>query len=154
MKITLILKIYTQNGYLAKNLKVKKLNLPKNFTLRKNGGVKTLMNYDEKEFALISSKNDDCFYAAIIMLNSGKEIFKTDCLPPKNLDYNGIGSSFVHHNGKILLSIGAPEQISTEISDFAQDSNSFYGKIIEISEESILGIQDSIFRGIYNFWEI
>ena len=131
------LKIYFQNGYTSEKFNIKKLNLPKNFTLRKNGGVKTLMNYDEKEFALISSKNDDCFYAAIIMLNSGKEIFKTDCLPPKNLDYNGIGSSFVHHNGKILLSIGAPEQISTEISDFAQDSNSFYGKIIEISEESI-----------------
>ena len=86
------LKIYFQNGYTSEKFNIKKLNLPKNFTLRKNGGVKTLMNYDEKEFALISSKNDDCFYAAIIMLNSGKEIFKTDCLPPKNLDYNGIGS--------------------------------------------------------------
>ena len=123
------LKIYFQNGYISKNFNIKKIDLPKNFTLRKNGGVKTVMTYEEKEFALISSKKNDCFYASIIMIENSKEIF--------NLDYNGIGSSFVHYDEKILLSIGAPEQISSEISEFAQDENSFYGKIIEIKGENL-----------------
>jgi uncharacterized protein YxeA len=36
------LKIYTQNGYLANNLKFEKLNLPKHFTTSESGGVKTI----------------------------------------------------------------------------------------------------------------
>ena len=102
------LKIYTQNGYVTKNLKYKKLNLPKVFTTAKNGGVKTIFIYNNNEFALISSLKKNCFYASIVSLNNGKELFKTKCLPRKYLDYNGLGSSNVHHNNKIFLSIGTP----------------------------------------------
>ena len=38
------LNIYTQNGYVINNLESKKLNLPKNFTLQRNGGVKTIIS--------------------------------------------------------------------------------------------------------------
>jgi len=128
------LKIYTQNGYLANNLKFEKLNLPKVFTTVKNGGVKTIFIYNNNEFALISSKKKDCFYASIVSLNDGKELFKTKCLPGKYLDYNGLGSSNVHHNNKIFLSIGTPEQRSSEIRALAQDNNSMFGKILEIKK--------------------
>ena len=37
------LKIYTQSGFVIENFKQKKLNLPKFFTLQRNGGVKMVM---------------------------------------------------------------------------------------------------------------
>jgi len=131
------LKIYTQNGYLANKLKFEKLNLPKVFTTVKNGGVKTIFIYNNNEFALISSKKKDCFYASIVSLNDGKELLKTKCLPEKNLDYNGLGSSNVHHNNKIFLGIGTPEQRSSKIRALAQDNNSMFGKILEINKTDL-----------------
>ena len=131
------LKIYTQSGFLISNLQVQKLNLPKVFTTAKNGGVKTIFNYNNNEFALISSLKKKCFYSSIVSLNSGEELFKTKCLPSKKIDYNGLGSSHIHHNNKILLSIGAPEQRSSEIRDLAQDNNSVFGKILEINKADL-----------------
>ena len=128
------LKIYTQSGYLNENQKFKKLNLPEIFTTAKNGGLKTIFIYKEHEFALISSLKKDCFYASIVFLTNGKEIFKTKCLPDKNIDYNSLGSSSVHHNNKIFLSIGTPEQSSSMIRALAQKTDSVFGKILEINK--------------------
>ena len=130
------LKIYTQNGYLIKNLKSKKLNLPNVFTTQRNGGIKTIFTHNNNEFALISSSKTNCFYASIVLLENGKEIFKTKCLneTKKMTDFNGLGSSNIHYNDKILLSIGAPEQGSSKIRALAQDNSSMYGKILEIDK--------------------
>ena len=130
------LKIYTQNGYVTNNLKYEKLNLPKVFTTLKNGGVKTIFIYNNNEFALISSSKEGCFYASIVSLNNGKELFKTKCLPKEYIDYNGLGSSNIHHNNKVYLSIGTPEQRSSKIRALAQDNNSMFGKIISIDIKS------------------
>ena len=129
-------KIYTQNGYVTNNFKYKKLNLPKVFTTAKNGGVKTIFIYNNNEFALISSSKGGCFYASIVSLNNGKELFKTKCLPKKNIDYNGLGSSNIHHNNKVFLSVGTPEQRSSEIRALAQNNNSMFGKIVEINNQT------------------
>ena len=133
------LQIYTQNGYLIKNLKPKKLKLPKTFTMQRNGGVKTIFIYNDNKFALISSSKINCFYASIISLKNGKELFKTKCLPEdkKNTDFNGLGSSNIHHNNKIFLTVGAPEQSSSKISALAQDVNSKFGKILEINKKNL-----------------
>jgi len=131
------LKVYYQNGYIAKNKQLKKANLPKTFTTTKNGGVKGIFIYKENEFALISSLKDECYYASIILLKDGLEVFKTKCLPSKNVDYNGLGSSHVHHENKILLSIGTPEQSSSAIANLAQDKNSFFGKILSINKNDL-----------------
>jgi len=133
------LKIYTQNGYVIENLKSKKLNLPNVFTTQRNGGIKTVFIYKNNEFALISSSKVNCYYASIVHLKNGKEVFKTNCLndTKKNTDFNGLGSSSIHHNNKILLSIGAPEQGSSKIRGLAQKKNSMFGKIIEIKNESL-----------------
>ena len=131
------LKIYFQNGYLLKNLKFEMLNLPKTFTKAKNGGVKTIFISNDKEFALISSKKNKCFYSSIVFLDNGKELFKTKCLPTKKIDYNGLGSSNIHHKNKIFFSIGAPEMVSHEIAELAQDSNSMYGKILQINKSDL-----------------
>ena len=133
------LKIYTQNGYLIENLKAKKLNLPKIFTLQRNGGIKTIFTHNKNQFALISSSKKDCFYASIILLNEGREVFKTQCLPDekKNTDFNGLGSSNIHHKNNIYLSLGAPEQSSKKISALAQNPDSFFGKVLKIKKENI-----------------
>ena len=133
-----ILKIYFQNGYLYKKKKLEKLNLPKTFTKIKNGGLKTIFVYKNNEFGLISSEdNNKCFYAAIVSLNSGKELLKTKCLPDENIDFNGLGSSHIHTNDKIYLSIGAPEQSSSKIRELAQNENSMFGKIIQINKSDL-----------------
>ena len=37
-----LIKIFTQNGYLISNSITEKINLPKTFTLQRNGGLKTI----------------------------------------------------------------------------------------------------------------
>ena len=129
--------IFTQDGFILENYKEKKLNLPNFFSMKKKGGVKTVFVYDNKFFALVSSKKDKCYYASIVYLKNKKEIFKTKCLPDENIDYNGLGSSSVHLENSILLSIGAPESLSNKIAMLAQDIDSMYGKIIEISKKEL-----------------
>ena len=92
------LEIFTQNGMLIKNLKPKKINFPDNFTLQRNGGVKTIISYKEKRIALISSREKNCFFASLFLINDKKELFRSACLPEvaKNNDFNGLGSSNIH----------------------------------------------------------
>ena len=45
--------IYSQNGFVMKDLKSKKLNLPKTFTLQRNGGIKTIFFSKNDSFALL-----------------------------------------------------------------------------------------------------
>ena len=137
------LKIYYQSGYLFENSKLEKINLPNVYTERKNGGVKAIFIHKNNEFGLISSLKDKCFYASIVLLNNGKELFKTKCLPGKKIDFNGLGSSHIHLDDKILLSIGAPEQVSSKIRELAQDENSMFGKIIAINKNDL----DKIIEG-------
>ena len=150
------LTIYTQNGYLIKNFEFQKLNLPKVFTGQRNGGVKTIFIHNNFEFALISALKDKCFYASIVSLSNAKEIFKTECLNDerKNIDFNGLGSSNIHFEDKILLSIGTPEQKSSKIRTLAQDVNSKYGKILEINKKDLNKIiensQNNINLDIYS----
>ena len=129
--------IYTQNGYLLKNSKSEKLNLPDFFTTKKNGGIKTIFVHEDSQFALISSFKEKCFYASIILLNNSKEVLKTKCLPDERIDYNGLGSSSIHYDNKIIISIGAPEQVSHKIAQLAQEDKSFFGKIIEIEKSDL-----------------
>ena len=129
--------IYFQNGYFLNNTKIEKINLPKSFTTEKNGGVKAIFIYKDKEFALISSLTNGCYYASIVLVDEGKEVFKTKCLPKKKIDFNGLGSSHIYNEDNIYLSIGAPEQASSKIRELAQDPNSFFGKIIEINVNNL-----------------
>jgi len=140
--------IYFQNGYLYKNSKLNEIRLPKNFTKINNGGVKTIFIYKNEQFALISTKKNECYYASIILLSKAKEIFSTQCLPNEKIDFNGLGSSHVHHEDKIILSIGAPEQSSFEIRQLAQDRNSFYGKIVEIEKRDLEQVIDGNYSEI------
>ena len=131
--------IYSQNGFVMKDLKSKKLNLPKTFTLQRNGGIKTIFFSKNDSFALLSAKKNKCYYAAIASLNNGKEVFKSKCLLdiPKNIDFNGLGSSNLHDEKKIYLTIGTPEKHASKNSLLAQNPDSIFGKILEIDKEEI-----------------
>ena len=134
-----LLKIYTQNGFLIHDSQAKKIKFPNSFTLQRNGGVKTIFSNDKNKFALISNNKGKCFYASLVELSKGKELLKSKCLPgnKKKTDFNGLGSSSVHINNNIYLSIGTPTQNSNLIYDLAQNHNSIFGKIIEINKSSL-----------------
>ena len=143
--------IYLQDGYKITNLNllnaksnqptIKKLKLNKNFTLEFNGGIKTVFFYQKNIFALVSSLKDNCYYASIVKLNTGKEIFNTSCLPTLEedavIDFNGLGSSHVDLGNSILISIGTPTTNSHKINLLAQNKSSFFGKILKIKKNNL-----------------
>ena len=133
------LEIYTQSGNLIKNLKSKKLNLPGYFTLQRNGGIKTIISLDDEKIALISSNEKNCFFASLVLIKNQKELFRSNCLPEiaKNNDFNGLGSSNVHFEDKILFSLGTPEKHASKNSLLAQDDLSKFGKILEIDKSEL-----------------
>ena len=136
------LTIFTQTGFEIKKNNPKKLNLPNYFTLQRNGGVKTIFYLEENAFALISSSEGKCFFASIIFLENGKEFFRSKCLPeePSNNDFNGLGSSNVHLEESILISLGTPEKHLSKNSLLAQKDSSMFGKILEIQKKNLRDI--------------
>ena len=137
------LKIYYQDGGVFEDSKYKEPFL-KFLTTDYNGGIKSIFNHKNNNFAFASSLKGNCMYASIVSLQTNNEIFKTKCLPAENnkqysgwIDFNGLGSANIHYKNKILLSIGAPEAMNDEIAKLAQDENSFFGKIIEIDKDEL-----------------
>ena len=134
------LEIYTQKGFLVNNLKSKKLTLPEYFTLQRNGGIKTIISIKDHKIALVSGNEKKCFFAALVLLSNGNELFRSKCLPalPKNNDFNGLGSSNVHFKDKILLTLGTPEKHVSKNSLLAQNNKSKFGKILEIDKNELI----------------
>ena len=133
------LTIFTQTGFEINRSESKKINLPNYFTLQRNGGIKTIFHLEENAFALISGSESGCFFASIIFLGNGKELFRSKCLPeePSNNDFNGLGSSNVHLEDSILISLGTPEKHLSKNSLLAQKNNSMFGKILEIQKNNL-----------------
>ena len=75
------MKIFTQDGYIIENSKLKKLNLPNSFTLEKNGGLKTVFFSEKKSYGLMASRKDDCFYGSIISLENSTVLLIADSGP-------------------------------------------------------------------------
>jgi len=134
------LKIYMQRGFVVNKLNPEKLNLPNYFTLQRNGGIKTIISLKDEKIALISGSENNCFFAALILLSNGDELFKSKCLPEiaKNNDFNGLGSSNIHIKDKILLTLGTPEKHVSKNSLLAQDDKSKFGKILEIDKNDLI----------------
>ena len=133
------LTIFTQTGMKIQRNDSKKINLPDYFTLQRNGGVKTIFYFEDKTFALISGSEGKCFFASIIFLTNGEEVFRSKCLPenPSNNDFNGLGSSNVHFDDSILITLGTPEKHLSKNSLLAQEDSSMFGKILEITKKDL-----------------
>ena len=80
----------------------------------------------------------ECYYASIINLSDGKELFKTKCLPDIDIDFNGLGSTTIHKDNEILISIGTPTSSSDAIRNLAQNKDSFFGKILSIKKDDFI----------------
>tara|TARA_B110000971_G_scaffold162788_1_gene166498 strand:+ start:2656 stop:3906 length:1251 start_codon:yes stop_codon:yes gene_type:complete len=132
--------IYLQEGINLKENFASEIKLPIDIFLKKNGGVKSVLQIKGKKYAYISNKkNINCYYASIIRLDDSKKIFSTKCLPDfDNTDFNGLGGAYVETEKHIFLSIGAPEWNSEKIRRLAQNPLFVYGKIIRFEKKSFL----------------
>lgn len=130
--------IFTQKGFELKKNKATKLKINKNFTSDFNGGLKTIFFINKKIYGLTSSLDKNCYYASIINLSDGNELFKTKCLPDTDIDFNGLGSTTIHKYNEILISIGTPTSSSDAISNLAQNKDSFFGKILSINKDDFI----------------
>ena len=130
--------IFTQEGFDLKKNDAVKLKINKNFTSDFNGGLKTIFFIDKEIYGLTSSLDKECYYASIINLSDGKELFKTKCLPDIDIDFNGLGSTTIHKDNEILISIGTPTSSSDAIRNLAQNKDSFFGKILSIKKDDFI----------------
>lgn len=136
------IKIFLQNGFLISADKFNKLTLNKNYTLEFNGGIKSVFFYNSEVYGLVTSNKNDCYYVSIVNLNTGDELFNSDCLPSINdedvIDLSGSGSSIIDEDDYVLISIGTPTTNSTNIELLAQNKVSYFGKILKIKKSELI----------------
>jgi len=138
-----LFKVFFQNGKYYENNELKTLALPESFYEEHTGGVKSVFTIDNIDFALISNKINDCFYASILRLNPLKELLKSECLPKnEEVDFNGLGGAVITYNDYLYISIGTPEGHSQKIRELAQSKKSIFGKILKISKKDLLKNND------------
>jgi len=130
--------IFTQEGFKINKDKTIKLELNKNFTDDFSGGLKTVFFINENIYGLTSSLDNDCYYASVVNLKTSDELLKSNCLYGLEIDFNGLGSSTIHVDNEILISIGTPTSSSDLISSYAQNKDSLFGKILSIEKNDLL----------------
>lgn len=135
--------IYEQQFDILKILTEHKINLDgRNVikTIDKAGGMKRIFRFKNNLIGLFTFVSDDssCYYASLINLTKSIEFMRGACLPEiKQIDFNGMGGGHTEFNDKLLVAIGTPTGDSDEISNLAQDLNSYYGKILQFSLKDI-----------------
>ena len=128
-------RIFTQSGSDITSNKIEEMNLPIDFTLEKGGGVKSVINMNEKYFALISRKTFGCYHASLIELDNQTIILDSKCIKDdENVDFAGLGGGYVFKDNSLLLSVGTPTHNSDDIDLLAQKKDSIFGKILEFTE--------------------
>ena len=131
-------RIFTQSGSDISKNKIEEMNLPIDFTLENEGGVKSVISINEKYFALISRKTFGCHHASLIKLDNKKIILDSKCIQDvKNINFAGLGGGYVFKDNSLLLSVGTPTHISDNIDLLAQAKNSIFGKILEFKKSEL-----------------
>ena len=135
-----IFEIFTQQGFRIFGDELKKIKVPKYFTLGSGtGGIKTAFILEDQKFLLYTSHNFGCVSVKLYNLTKKKDVFEGDCLPDYSLiDYNGFGSSTISLEEEIIFSIGTPETSSQIIRNLAQNEKSVYGKILSFKKKDLL----------------
>jgi hypothetical protein len=134
-----LLKYFTRDGHEISKNNIKRYDLPRTYDAHNShGGIRGVFYFEDEPYAYMVSKSIGCQYVAIIDLNLSSEIFKAGCLPDyRGIHYFGIGGASIHLKDKILLSMGTPTSTSQSIRDFAQNINSYYGKITAINKNDL-----------------
>jgi len=131
-------RIFTQSGSDITKKKIEEMNLPIDFTLENGGGVKSVINMNEKYFALISRKTFGCYHASLIELDNSRIILDSKCIKDdENIDFAGLGGGYLFKDNNLLLSVGTPTHNSDDIDLLAQKKDSIFGKILEFTEEDL-----------------
>ena len=76
------------------------------------------------------------FFCGIDTFANGNELKRTKCLPeePKNNDFNGLGSSNIHLNDFLYLTLGTPEKHISQNSPLAQNNEYLFEKFLELKK--------------------
>ena len=128
-------RIFTQSGSDITKKKIEEMNLPIDFTLENGGGVKSVINMNEKYFALISRKTFGCYHASLIELDNPRIILDSKCIKDdENINFAGLGGGYLFKDNNLLLSVGTPTHNSDDIDLLAQKKDSIFGKILEFTE--------------------
>ena len=103
------MKIFSQKGEIIYNKKNKKINLPQDFTIEKEGGVRNIIYFQKNFYALISRKNKNCYYSSLINIKDQSKVFDTKCLPiEEDINFAGIGGAFTFKDNNLLITVGTP----------------------------------------------
>ena len=144
-------RIFTQDGTNLTKNKIEEMNLPIDFTLENEGGVKSVIYMNEKYFALISRKTFGCYHASLIELDNQKIILDSKCIDDKkNINFAGLGGGYVFKDSSLLLSVGTPTHNSDDIDLLAQKKDSIFGKILEFNESDLQNNTQGTFK-TYSF---
>ncbi len=150
------LTVYKQDNKIFSNAKTPPPKLP-NFISNENFStvLKQVFYHKGVLIGLIGRKENKCLFAALINLETGKELFKAPCVPDTNVllqDFAAIGGGNVPMDDGFLLTIGTPEYTSQATRDLAQDPNSPYGKIhsFKFSKDKSKLISEIYASGIRN----
>jgi len=138
---------YAQNNFsLIRNANISRNEFEHGLSIA--GGIKSLFYFEGNLIALVGLANEEnkCVYASLVNVSLNKRVINFPCLPDyEGADLNGSGGGYIvlKDEGKILLALGTPGLGSAVISALAQNPNSPYGKILEISAKTIIGDSDN-----------
>jgi len=116
--------------------------------ITKNGGVKSVFEFNKKTIAYIAYIKNNCASAELVSLTSKKVLFDLGCIDPTNADLNGVGGGhLILNDHEFLLTTGTPttSHVDNAINQNAQDDQSYWGKILKFEE-----IGDSFNVSIYS----
>ena len=126
--------IFTQNGERIEKNKITEINLPSDFTVNNEGGVRSVISFNSKYYALLSRNSFGCNYASLLEIKNQNEIFSTKCIPDKKkINFAGLGGAYTFLNEKLFLSVGTPTHHSEIIDFLAQNKKSLFGKILVLN---------------------
>jgi len=123
--------IFTQDGEKIEKNRIEEINLPLNFTTENEGGVRSVIYFNQKYYGLLSRKTKDCYYSSLINIKTQATIFDTKCIPDKKgVNFAGLGGAFEYLNNNLLISVGTPTHDSDVIDNLSQNVEYLYGKML------------------------
>lgn len=112
-----------------------KINLgEKNFDEVKHGGIKQIFKMNNKFYAYVGYRKENCALVSIFQYPDGEKITDFPCLPAEldQVDLNGTGGAYLEFDNLNFLTIGTPTVANEIIDNLAQQDNSPYGKVLTI----------------------
>jgi len=101
-----------------------------------NAGIKGVIERNGITIIYVAFIEKNCATAKLVILETNKDLLRLPCLQKESVDLDAVGGGILKLNdSEYLLSTGTPttQIVNHEINQFAQDDNSFWGKILKLS---------------------